>query len=89
MTQPTEQQMRLAARISAQITAGVRHVVFAGAELDTLLEALTAAAPRQAEAVLEPHAYVPSAAHMGDCDVCGHLQGSAVHSPFKRASNGE
>jgi len=31
---------------------------------------------------LEPHAYVPSAMHMGDCQVCGHLQGSPIHSPF-------
>lgn len=32
----------------------------------------------------EPHAYVPSALHMGDCMVCGHLQDAAHHSPFRR-----
>lgn len=36
------------------------------------------------EAELEPHAYVPSIIHMGDCAVCGHLQGAAIHSPFRR-----
>ncbi len=38
-------------------------------------------------AELEPHAYVPSltSAHMGECVVCGHLQGAAIHSPFRRA----
>lgn len=35
-------------------------------------------------AELDPHAYVPSAAHQGDCAVCGHLQGAAIHSPFRR-----
>jgi hypothetical protein len=25
------------------------------------------------------HAYVPSAAHMGDCAVCGHLQEALIH----------
>lgn len=30
-------------------------------------------------AEIKPHAYVPSAAHMGDCAVCGHLQETAVH----------
>lgn len=33
---------------------------------------------------LDPHAYVPSVAHMGDCAICGHLQGAPIHSPFKR-----
>lgn len=28
---------------------------------------------------LEPHAYVPSPMHQGDCAVCGHVQGSAIH----------
>jgi hypothetical protein len=28
---------------------------------------------------LEPHAYVPSAMHMGDCQVCGHQQSAAIH----------
>lgn len=32
---------------------------------------------------LEPHYYAPSAMHMGDCMVCGHLQGSPIHSPFR------
>jgi hypothetical protein len=36
-------------------------------------------------AVLEPHAYMPSAMHMGDCAICGHLQGSAIHSIFRRS----
>jgi hypothetical protein len=42
---------------------------------------------QQQEAVkeLEPHAYVPSTMHMGDCQVCGHLQGAAIHSPFRRS----
>lgn len=35
-------------------------------------------------AELDPHAYVPSTLHMGDCAVCGHRQGSAIHSPFRR-----
>ena len=26
-----------------------------------------------------PHAYWPSATHMGDCQVCGHMQGDEVH----------
>jgi hypothetical protein len=38
----------------------------------------------QPVAELQPHAYVPSAMHMGDCQVCGHLQGAAIHSPFRR-----
>lgn len=25
------------------------------------------------------HHYVPSTIHMGDCDVCGHLQDSPLH----------
>ncbi len=33
----------------------------------------------------EPHAYAPSIMHMGDCSVCGHLQGDAIHSPFRPA----
>ena len=33
---------------------------------------------------IEPHAYVPSAMHMGDCQVCGHLQGAPHHSPFRQ-----
>jgi hypothetical protein len=28
---------------------------------------------------LEPHAYVPSAMHMGDCQVCGHQQSAPIH----------
>lgn len=47
-----------------------------------------AAVSRLAEAMefaeLQPHAYAPSPAHMGDCAICGHLQGSAIHSPFRR-----
>lgn len=36
---------------------------------------------------LEPHAYMPSSAmYMGDCAVCGHLQGAPIHSPFKERS---
>jgi hypothetical protein len=31
-----------------------------------------------------PHAYVPSIMHMGDCSVCGHLQGDSIHSPSRR-----
>lgn len=34
---------------------------------------------------LTPHAYVASALHMGDCAVCGQMQGAPVHNPFKRA----
>lgn len=33
---------------------------------------------------LEPHSYVPSATHMGDCRICGHLQGAAIHSRLRR-----
>jgi hypothetical protein len=32
---------------------------------------------------LEPHTYVPSTMHMGDCAICGHLQGSPIHSPLR------
>lgn len=32
---------------------------------------------------LEPHHYAPSTLHMGDCAVCGHLQGAPIHSPFR------
>jgi hypothetical protein len=28
---------------------------------------------------IKPHAYVPSAMHMGDCMICGHVQESIVH----------
>ena len=28
---------------------------------------------------VEPHDYVPSILHMGDCAICGHLQGDAIH----------
>lgn len=34
---------------------------------------------------LEPHYYTPSAMHMGDCQVCGHLQGAPIHSPEERS----
>lgn len=27
------------------------------------------------------HDYVPSAMHMGDCAVCGHVQEAAIHQP--------
>ena len=37
-------------------------------------------------APVEPHAYVPSTMHMGDCMVCGHLQGSPLHSPIASTS---
>lgn len=30
-------------------------------------------------APVAPHAYVPSAMHMGDCAICGHLQDAAIH----------
>jgi hypothetical protein len=30
---------------------------------------------------VQPHTYVPSAMHMGDCAICGHLQGAAIHKP--------
>jgi hypothetical protein len=26
-----------------------------------------------------PHRYVPSTMHMGDCDICGHVQQSPLH----------
>ncbi len=26
-----------------------------------------------------PHEYVPSPMHMGDCAVCGHMQGADIH----------
>lgn len=29
---------------------------------------------------LEPHIYVPSAVHMGDCAICGNLQNSPIHA---------
>lgn len=41
-------------------------------------------APKTPVAELDPHAYVPSAKHQGDCAVCGHLQGAAIHSPSRR-----
>lgn len=41
---------------------------------------------RVPEGELEPHPYAPSALHMGDCAVCGHLQDAAIHSPFRRAA---
>jgi hypothetical protein len=28
---------------------------------------------------VRPHAYWPSAIHMGDCQVCGHVQSDAIH----------
>jgi ribosomal protein L37E len=28
---------------------------------------------------IEPHRYLPSTLHMGDCAICGHLQGDAIH----------
>lgn len=28
---------------------------------------------------LQPHAYVPSAMHMGDCQLCGHIRESPIH----------
>ncbi len=34
---------------------------------------------------LEPHAYMPSTMHQGDCAICGHLQGAAIHSIFRRS----
>ena len=53
-------------------------------------EALAARRMANVEPV-EPHAYAPSTMHMGDCAVCGHLQGSPLHSPFRikeRAQDG-
>lgn len=41
-------------------------------------------APKKIEAELDRHAYVPSMVHMGDCQICGHLQGAAIHSIFRR-----
>jgi NTP pyrophosphatase (non-canonical NTP hydrolase) len=28
---------------------------------------------------LQPHRYVPSTLHMGDCRICGHLQNADIH----------
>lgn len=36
-------------------------------------------------APVEPHDYVPSTMHMGDCAVCGHLQESPLHLPRVKA----
>jgi hypothetical protein len=30
----------------------------------------------------QPHAHVPSAMHMGDCAICGHVQDAPIHSGF-------
>lgn len=43
------------------------------------------AAAMEDRGALEPHAYAPSVMHMGDCAICGHLQGDAIHSPFRRS----
>jgi hypothetical protein len=29
--------------------------------------------------MIKPHAYIPSALHMGDCMMCGHLQDAPIH----------
>lgn len=33
---------------------------------------------------VQPHHYVPSAMHMGDCDVCGHTQQSPMHLHMRK-----
>lgn len=43
------------------------------------------AAHEQSAPKLEPHAYMPSAQHMGDCYLCGHEQGAPIHSLFRRS----
>lgn len=30
-------------------------------------------------AELQPHAYAPSAMHMGDCSICGHTRDASIH----------
>ena len=44
---------------------------------------LAIAAARKADLArvgpVEPHDYVPSAMHMGDCMICGHLQNAPIH----------
>lgn len=35
---------------------------------------------------LRNHAYSPSALHMGDCDVCGHVEASSIHAPEAEAA---
>jgi len=37
---------------------------------------------------LAPHAYSPSVMHMGDCAVCGHLQGAPIHRAAPAPSAG-
>lgn len=32
---------------------------------------------------IKPHNYVPSAMHMGDCAVCGHIQNATIHRPWR------
>ena len=34
--------------------------------------------------LVKPHAYWPSIIHMGDCQVCGHMQGDEVHQVSER-----
>jgi hypothetical protein len=36
---------------------------------------------------IAPHAYVPSAMHMGDCQICGHVQEAAIHLRIRNAAD--
>lgn len=58
--------------VGAAVDAWIAHV------LDVLLPAPPIVAEAKGE--LKPHAYAPSAMHMGDCAVCGHVQSAAIHS---------
>lgn len=45
---------------------------------------LTQEGAKMVDAARGSHAYVPSAMHQGECAICGNMQGSAIHSPFRR-----
>ena len=35
-------------------------------------------------ASVEPHDHAPSAMHMGDCSICGHVEDAPIHRSLTR-----
>jgi hypothetical protein len=74
--QQQQQQQAEHGRIrQAQRNADADARVRAAAQLRRDLHRVAMQTVRQ----VRPHAYWPSAIHMGDCQVCGHVQSDAIH----------
>ncbi len=40
---------------------------------------------REEPGEIKPHSYVPSAQHMGDCRICGHVEDSPIHGTGRQS----